>query len=268
MTNEKSYAVAREVLRRLRLIKEELLWGGEVRERVLIRLLERHYDSLFRRLWALGREPPHFSNHRIGAFRFGYASESPGPENFFRGFFSSEVMQPSDQALDIGCGDGYFTRRFFGPRCESIDGVDIEPSAIKEATRYNSAPNVRYFLLDAVNQPFPRASYQAVVWDGAIGHFARKDTEGMLYKISQILAPGGVFAGSESIGHEGQDHLQYFESLEDVAVLLRPFWRFVQLREVSYRINGGSFTRREGYWRCSDEIGRLGQAGWRSFGAS
>jgi SAM-dependent methyltransferase len=255
----------RDLVRQLRLLKERILWGGDVREQVLRRLLEQHYESLFRRLWVYGGEEPHFTNHRIGAFRFGFSFESNGPEYFYRGFFSSELLRRSDRVLDIGCGDGFFTKRFFSVRCESVDAVDIEPSAIEEANRYNGAPNVNYLLLDAVNQPFPRAPYDVVVWDGALGHFARHDTETMFRKIKAALAPGGVFTGSESMGREGHDHLQFFESLDDLAALLRAFWKHVQLRDVSYPINRGTFIRREGYWRCSDAPDRLEQAGWRSF---
>jgi len=227
--------------------------------------LERHYESLFRRLWIFGKDEPHFTNHQIGTFRFGYSLEPNGPEYFYRGFFSSEVLRRSDRVLDIGCGDGFFTKRFMAARCQSVDGIDIEPTAIESATRYNPGPNVRYQLLDAVKEPFPRSPYDAVVWDGALGHCARGDTMKMLRKIHASLAPGGVFTGSESLGPEGHDHLQFFESLEEMAALFRPIWKHVRLREVSYPINRGSFIRREGYWRCSDDRNRLDEAEWRHY---
>jgi SAM-dependent methyltransferase len=259
----KGIPTPRELARELRVLKEKVLWGGERREQLLLRLLGEHYESLFRRLWVLAREQPHFTNHRIGSFRFSFADDSNGPEYFFRGFFSAELIRTTDRVLDIGCGDGFFTKRFFAVRAASVDAVDIEPSAIKEASRFNAAPNVSYRLLDAVKQPFPSAPYDVVVWDGAIGHFARPDTDGMLAKISAAMAPAGVFTGSESLGREGHDHLQFFESLDDMAGLFRPHWKHVQVREVSYPINRGSFIRREGYWRCSNDRARLDEAGWR-----
>ena len=253
------------MVRQLRVLKEKVLWGGPRREQVLLRLLEQHYESLFRRLWFYGREEPHYTNHRIGTFRFGFSGDANGPEYFYRGFFSSEMLRKSDRVLDIGCGDGFFTKRFFSARCESVDGVDIEPSAIAEASRFNSAPNVSYQLLDAVNRPFPRPPYHAVVWDGAIGHFARADTEQMLQKIKRSMTADAVFVGSESLGREeGHDHLQFFDSLKDLRDLFRPFWKHVQVREVSYPLAHASFVRREGYWRCSDDHDRLRAAGWQT----
>jgi len=254
----------REMMRQLRILKEKVLWGGERREQMLLALLERHYESLFRRLWSYGGEEPHFTNHRIGTFRFGFAAEANGPEYFYRGFFSSEILRKTDRVLDIGCGDGFFTKRFFSPRCDSVDAIDIEPSAIAEATRSNGASNVSYSRLDAVKEPFARPPYDAVVWDGALGHFAGADTAAMLRKIKQALAPDGVFVGSESLGREeGHDHLQFFDSLKDLGDLFRPFWRHVQVREVSYPLRHAGIVRREGYWRCSDDESRLA-AGWRS----
>lgn len=254
----------RELLRRARVAKERLLWGGETRERVLLGLLEGHYESLFRRLWTLGSDEPHFTNHRIGTFRFGYARKADGPEYFYRGFFSSELLRPTDRVLDIGCGDGFFTRRFFSSRCASVDAIDIEPSAIEEATRHNAGENIRYAMLDAVNEPFPRPPYDVIVWDGALGHFAADSTVLMLKKIREAMAPGAVFTGSESLGHEGHDHLQFFDSLADMSALFKPFWKHVRLREVQYPISRGTFIRREGYWRCSDDTSRLEDAGWQT----
>jgi SAM-dependent methyltransferase len=262
--NDRGIPSPAELWRQLRVAKEKVLWGGESREQILLRLLGGHYESLFRRLWVYGKEQPHFTNHRIGTFRFGFAENANGPEYFYRGFFSSELLRKSDRVLDIGCGDGFFTKRFFSPRCDSVDAIDIEPSAIDEASRFNAAGNVRYLLLDAVKEPFPRPPYDVTVWDGAIGHFATPDTVTMLAKIKQGLAADGVFTGSESLGHEGHDHLQYFETLDDMAGLLKPHWKHVQLREVTYPINRGAFIRREGFWRCSDDQRRL-DAGWRSF---
>jgi hypothetical protein len=99
-----------------------------------------------------------------------------------------------------------------------------------------------------------------IVWDGAIGHFAASDAAAMLNKIKHALVPGGVFCGSESLGHEGRDHLQFFDAIDDLRRMLQPHFANVQLREESYPINQGTFMRREGYWRCSDGDERLRSA--------
>ena len=261
----------RRNLRSLRLrllaLKESTLWGGSKRESALVKLLNRYYLSLYRRQWELSDEEPHFFSQRIGFFKFAFGDSGYGPYSFYRGFFGSEVVQPDDHLLDIGCGDGFFTKRFLSTRCAKVDAVDIEPSAIESARLYNSAPNISYHLLDAVNEPFPSAQYDVIVWDGAIGHFANETTNLVLAKIQSALRTGGVFAGSESLGFEGSDHLQFFESLDDLYTLFKPYFKFIELRSVDYRIGQGesSFVRHEAFWRCANQSERLRDCSWKSY---
>src|SRR4051794_40155905 len=61
-----------EVSRRIALaalrLLERLVFGGRLRERVLLLALGWYYSSLFRRQWTWSEEPPHFFDHRMGAF--------------------------------------------------------------------------------------------------------------------------------------------------------------------------------------------------------
>jgi SAM-dependent methyltransferase len=118
-------------------------------------------------------------------------------------------------------------------------------------------------LLDAVNNPFPRDRYDVIAWDGAIAHFSAEVTDKMLTKIGEALAPGGIFVGSESLGPEGDDHLQVFDDLAAFRRLLSPHWRHVFLRELTYPLAGG-FVRREAYWRCSNDLGRIEDSAWQA----
>jgi SAM-dependent methyltransferase len=163
--------------------------------------------------------------------------------------------------LDIGCGDGFFTKRFLAGRAQQVDAIDIDPTAIERANYANAAPNVRYVKLDAVKDAFPAPKYDVIVWDGALAHFAVPDSSALLAKIHDALTPGGVFVGSESLGPEGDDHLQAFEHPSDITSLFRPFWRQVLIRELDYILVGG-FVRREAYWRCSNDTKRLRSSGW------
>lgn len=248
---------------------ESLLFGGEARERLLGRMLLALEASRFRRrwIWSAG-ELPHFSDNRGAWLRAG-ASASPADAGaLIRGFYVLEVLRPGDVLLDIGCGDGFFTRQLYSPRCKLVDALDIEPSAIATARRWHPADNIRYHLMDAVEAPFPSERYEIVAWDGAIGHFAAQTTGRMLDKIAAALSADGVFCGSESLGREeGHDHLQFFDTLEDVRRLLRPHFRHVQAKEMQYWIGRGHrFLRREAYWRCANSPERLDGAAWSAGG--
>ncbi len=254
--------------RKWRFFLEYAKWGGRSRERVLLTLLEKHYDSKFRREWVIGDEPPHFDDNRRDTFDFAFSAYSVGAYPLYRGFFSSEVIQEGDRLLDVGCGDGFFTRRFFAEKCSSIDAIDIEPTAIKAAKEYNSSEKITYYLCDAVNQPFPNNPYEVVVWDGAIGHFSADTTDIMVRKICASLVSDGVFVGSESLSAEEckRDHLQLFYSLDDLHQVFKRHFKYIELRSIQYRINKrDSFIRTEGYWRCSNELKRLETSSWKKF---
>ena len=170
-------------------------------------------------------------------------------------------MREGDRVLDIGCGDGFFDRRFFAARGATVDAIDIEPSSIEHAERRNAAPGIRYQLQDAVGEPFPGDEYDIVVWDGALGHFAPETTDRMLGKIKATLGPGGAFVGSESLGFEGDDHLQFFHSLEDLGDVFARHFPHVLVRALEYRLPGGTL-RREAFWRCAVDPERLERASW------
>lgn len=85
----------------------------------------------------------------------------------------------------------------------------------------------------------------------------------MLEKIVRVLSQNGVFAGSESLGHEGHDHLQFFESINDLDALFSKHFAYRAYRVISYdtSFNAGLF-RREAFWRCSSSPLRIEEAGW------
>jgi len=255
-------ARARQLLRRPAKIAERIVWGGERRGRLFERLVHGHYASRHRRDWVYVApdDAPHFFDHRHDAL--GLVTGEGHVEGFLRAFYALEVIRAGDHVLDIGFGDGFFTRHFLAPRAGHVDAVDIEPSAIVHARRTQAHPRVTYHLLDAVNAPFPRASYDVIVFDGALGHFPPATTAAMLAKIAAALKPGGVFVGSESLGLEGHDHLQFFAELADLAAALGPHFAQLALHETTYELGDG-FKRREAFWRGAvDEDGPARWA-WR-----
>lgn len=251
---------------RLIYIAEHVAFGGRFRERILLKLLELYYKSKFRRDWTYTKQPPHFFDHRIDIFLFAYGKDTMNPYPMFRGFFASDILRDGDRVLDIGCGDGFFTKRFLASRSAHIDAIDSDFGAVKLAMANISAPNIRYHLQDAVNQPFPRDSYDVVVCDGTIGHLSTTGCMRVLEKIDEVLGPEGMFVGSESLGKEGSDHLQFFLSLNDVFSLFKPHFKHIELRCFNYRIGIKTKTiRQEAYWGCSNSRERLQASHWQEY---
>lgn len=66
-----------------------------------------------------------------------------------------------ESVLDVGCGTGYFTRRF-AQSGRSVSGVDIDPQMI-EFARAHAAAAERYEPGDAQALPFPDLSFDLSV---------------------------------------------------------------------------------------------------------
>jgi len=253
----------------------ETIKGGSIlRYRLLVALLKGYYVSKFRKEWVYADEPPHFYDHKMGLFKFTFGNNVTGIGPYFRGFLNSEVILQGSKLLDIGCGDGFFTKRFFSRNCSHIDAIDIEPTAIGTAQRENHSDKINFLLLDAVNDKFPSDNYDVIVWDGAIGHFAKDTTDIMLGKIKNALKEDGVFVGSESIGTvEGvSDHLQFFYSLDDFHKILSPYFKYIELKKLEYPIFVSKehdaskvILRTEGYWRCSNSKEKLQNIDWKKY---
>ncbi len=242
---------------------ESLVFGGAFKERILLWLLGAYYSSKLRREWRYRKEPPHFFDQRISFFELGFGKQTPGPYALARGFMVAELLRDGDRLLDIGCGDGFYDKRFYSARCSQIDAIDIDVPAIQAAQSNHRGANIAYARLDAVHQPFPHDQYDVIVMDGAIGHFAAEDSRRVLEKAAPALGARGLFVGSESLGQEGSDHLQFFASVGDLAALFTPFFKHVELHCETYRIGG--MVRQEAYWRCSNSSERLQEGHWQEY---
>ena len=100
-----------------------------------------------------------------------------------------------------------------------------------------------------------------IVFDGALGHFPLESTARLLEKIRDALAADGIFVGSESLGEEGYDHLQFFAGLDDLRALFSTYFDHVQLRTIAYKIPTGAL-RHEAFWRCANARARLEAVAW------
>jgi SAM-dependent methyltransferase len=226
---------------------------GARREQFLIKLLNWHFRAKYRLMWGLLSEVPHFYDQRSHGVCFGFRSVAASSHTLERAAVARDVIADGDKVLDIGCGDGFFTRRFYCDRAWQIDAIDVEQSAIDHAQRFHADPKIIYRKMDAVAEAFPQSQYDVVVWNGALGHFSFDNTSVVMKKISSVLGPHGIFVGSESLGLEGHDHLQFFPDEAAVQRLFRPYFRYVATRVVSYPIGlRREFLRQEVFWRCSN----------------
>jgi SAM-dependent methyltransferase len=69
--------------------------------------------------------------------------------------------RPGESVLDVGCGTGYFTRRFARDG-HPATGLDADPGML-EVARANAAAGERYVRGDALDLPFPDRAFDLSV---------------------------------------------------------------------------------------------------------
>ena len=253
-------------IRRLFAALNPLNWDAT--ERLLLALLRVSVHGRLFRDWTLSSRPPHFGYHNYDALKLAFFDRVAGPYSFSRAFFASLLVREGAQVLDIGCGDGFFAKRFLAIKAAHVDAIDIDGDALRFARRYNTDSKVTFHHSDAAAQPFPKPAYDLIVWDGAIGHFSQRDSDVILRKIKSSLTHGGVFCGSEQLGRvPEEDHLQHFENLDQVHALLAPHFRHIELFTLEYFCEPDRIGARvEFFWRASDVPERIAAAGFLRWG--
>jgi SAM-dependent methyltransferase len=83
-------------------------------------------------------------------------------ETEFRLVSRSLGLHLGDTILDVGCGSGYFTRRFAGEASgENVTGLDVDPAMLAFARARGARQH--YVEGDAQALPFPDRSFDCVV---------------------------------------------------------------------------------------------------------
>ncbi len=228
--------------------------GSSGLESPLVRGVTAHYKAKNRLAWELSAEHPHFTNFRSMMVDFVFGDDPQSSFIFDRAAVARDVIPPGSCVLDIGCGDGFLTKRFYAERASHIDAIDVESDAITYARTKNANSRIAYFKLDAVTDDFPSKSYDAVIWNGAIGHFAKNDVSVVLTKVQASLNARGVFVGAESLGttEAATDHLQIFPDEASIVMLMKSYFAQVITRVLSYKVGiDKNVQRHEVLWRCS-----------------
>lgn len=101
--------------------------------------------------------------------------------------------QPGGCVLDVGCGDGYFTRVMaerVGPN-GTAHGVDISPEAIKSAARLSRQANCSFSVGTAESLDPPEGSFDVVVSALMVHHLEEAARPRAIEEMSRVLRPGG-----------------------------------------------------------------------------
>ena len=249
------------ILIKISLIRKKILvkfYNFFFRGRKIRDFFKKILNSLYKRKflsdWYYSKEPPHFYDFEEYEDVFSNPSDY---NNLQRGYWVAANIKENDLLCDIGCGAGFFTKRFYSFNAKSIDAMDIEKTAIDYAKRFNKSPKITYFLYDILKKNLPRSNYNIIVLNGALGHFSQFNNDILLKKISIGLHKDGLFIGSEALGRDGDDHLQIFKNEEGLKKMLKAYFKYVHTNVIYYPIKPYyNSIRSEAYWIASNTVKR------------
>jgi ubiquinone/menaquinone biosynthesis C-methylase UbiE len=93
----------------------------------------------------------------------------------------------AERVLDVGCGTGVLTEELARRTRGEVIGLDVDPAMVAFARTY--APQARYEEGDALDLPYPRASFDAVTCHFLLLWVA--DPERAVREIARVTRTGG-----------------------------------------------------------------------------
>lgn len=112
-----------------------------------------------------------------------------GHNNHYHPFLLEHAPAQIENALEIGCGSGAFSR-LLAKRSHHVLGLDLAPEMVRLAReRSKDDPGVEYQVADVLQWEFPREKYDCIA---SIATFHHLPLDGMLQKAKDALKPGGV----------------------------------------------------------------------------
>ena len=172
---------------------------------------------------------PEWYDHRCDQFfQFSKRRNSHWVE---RGVYSSIILKPSSNILELCSGDGFNTYHFYSNRCNSIDAIDFDKSAYDHAVDQYNLPNINFILGD-IRTDLPDKQYDAIIWDTAIEHFTEEEITTIMKRLKNSMNEGAVLTGHtiKENGTGGKmlpQHEREFTSKEDLAQFFEPYFKNV-----------------------------------------
>ena len=122
---------------------------------------------------------------------------------------AGELLELEDKtALDVGCGEGRFTR-ILAARAARVTGIDIDQDSLDRAKAKAAGDGARVTWRNAraEDMPFDDASLDVVVFSNSLHHVDPDLMDSAIGEAGRVLKPGGALYVMEPVAAGG-----YFEA--------------------------------------------------------
>ncbi|OLF13261.1 class I SAM-dependent methyltransferase [Actinophytocola xanthii] len=133
-----------------------------------------------------------------------FAEELAG-KPFDRELLDSFAAAVGAPVLDVGCGPAGHVTRYLAERDVRVEGLDVSPAVVAEATRRN--PGLRFWVGDLRELPAEEGALAGIVSFYSVVHLPRTEWPAAFAEFHRVLVPGGllllaVHGGSGEVGVE------------------------------------------------------------------
>jgi len=104
--------------------------------------------------------------------------------------YGKSRLQPGDEVLEIGSGEGYGTN-LLAQVAGRVVGLDIDKTTVAHATQKYGSDKALFSLYDGTRIPFGDNTFNVAVSFQVIEHV--HDDAGHVAQVRRILKPGGIF---------------------------------------------------------------------------
>lgn len=188
-----------------------------------------------------------------------YAGNSQAQKNWGRGFLKDLTFRNTDAILDIGSGDGIFTRDFAERvRDGMVVGMDISPDMVRYASSHfpvSEYKNLSFIHADALLLPFKDVF--DVIFSNSSFHWI-SDHRTLLAGLYRVLCPGGRLLiqmggkGNAGVMIEATERVmarpewsQYFIGFSLPFTFFSPEEYYPLLREAGFSVKRLELVRRD-----------------------